>query len=73
MRYNEGGMKVWDYNVPENWEPTTDREWVWWLARKINYDDWEGLNETRVRQYFPQLKRYLHPGKRRMLELYLYE
>lgn len=65
-------MKAWDYNLPKNWRPQTEAEWAWFLARKINYDDLEGLNKATVRKYFPLFKNELDPGKRILFEYYLY-
>lgn len=61
-------MFIWDYNLPKNWKPTTDKEWEWFLVRKINYDDFTGLHKATVKKYFPKIKKYLDPGKRAMLE-----
>lgn len=64
-------MHNWDYVIKEGWQPQTDEEWLWYLERKINYDDWEGLRKEWIQRYFDQLKHRLDPGKRLMLELYL--
>ncbi len=61
----------WDYNLKKNWQPTTERQWIWYLERKINYGDWEGLKREQVQRFFPKLKDRLDPGKRKMLQLYL--
>ena len=63
-------MKIWDYNLPKNWRPKNERQWLWYLERKINYDDWKGLENKIVKKYFQKLKTRLDPGKRIMLELY---
>jgi len=63
-------MKIWDYKLPKNWKPKTEKEWLWYLERKINYDDWKGLKSAIIRKYFTKLKKKLDPGKRKMLELY---
>lgn len=63
-------MWNWDYDLPKKWQPKTDRQWLWYLERKINYDDWKGLKKGIIKKYFPQLKRRLDPGKRKMLETY---
>lgn len=63
-------MKLWDYNLPKNWRPETEEQWLWYLARKINYDDWKGLKTGFIKKYFPKLKKHLDPGKRKMLELF---
>lgn len=60
----------WDYNLAENWQPKTDRQWLWYLGRKINYDDWDGLKKEQIKRYLPQLRGKIDPGKFLMLELY---
>lgn len=64
-------MHNWDYNLPKNWQPKTDRQWLWYLERKINYDDWQGLKKETIKKYFPRLKDRLDPGKREMFKYYL--
>ena len=64
-------MYIWDYNLPKKWKPKTKRQWLWYLERKINYDDWKGLNKKIIKKYFPLLKKRLDPGKREMLKNYL--
>lgn len=61
-------MKNWDYDLPKNWQPKTDYEWRWFLERKINYDDFKGLNMRKVKQYFGKLK--IDQGKRLLLKAY---
>ncbi len=61
---------VWDYDLPKNWKPETKNEWLWVLERKINHNDWKGLNMGIIKKYFPALKKRLDPGKRMMLEFY---
>lgn len=61
-------LKTWDYNLRKNWKPKNEFEWIWYLERKINYDDWKGLDEKIISRYLPKLK--LDPGKRLLLELY---
>jgi hypothetical protein len=61
---------LWDYKLPKNWKPKTDWQWLWYLERKINYDDWKGLKKEIIKKYFPKLKNRLDPGKRKMLELF---
>ncbi len=61
----------WDYDIPKNWRPETETQWLWYLERKINYDDWKGLTKEIIKKYFPKLKKRLDPGKRKMLEVYL--
>ena len=61
----------WDYNIiRKDWQPKTDRQWLWYLERKINYDDWEGLKKEQIKKYLPQLEKRIDPGKFLMLELY---
>ena len=64
---------VWDYDIGKNWRPKTEREWLWYLARKINYGDWEGMRKEDLVKYWQKLKNKLDPGKRRMLEHFLAE
>lgn len=59
---------LWDYKIKKNWHPHTPAEWIWYLERKINYDDWRNLNEEDIRKYFPKLK--LDPGKKLLLKAY---
>jgi len=56
--------------LPKGWKSKTKRQWLWYLERKINYDDWQGLKERTIRKYFPFLKKRLDPGKREMLKNY---
>ncbi len=63
-------MKIWDYNLPRNWKPKNERQWLWYLERKINYDDWKGLKKAIIKRYFQKLKKRLDPGKKKMLEFY---
>jgi hypothetical protein len=60
----------WDYDLPKDWQPKTEKEWLWYLERKINYDDWNGLRDEDIRRYFPKLKPRLDPGKRKLLAFY---
>lgn len=64
-------MWVWDYDLPKNWLPKTDQEWEWFLVRKINYDDFAGLEKEAIIKYFPKIKKMLDTGKRAMLENFL--
>ena len=64
-------MKIWDYDLPADWQPQTDAEWEWFLIRKINYGELEGLSEKKLKKHYPQIKRQLDPGKRDMLANYL--
>lgn len=61
---------IWDYDIKENWQPKNLSQWLWYLERKINYDDWKGLNKKIVKKYFRKLRGRLDPGKIKMLEYY---
>lgn len=61
-------MKLWDYKLPKNWKPKTDEAWIWYLERKINYGDFNGLKAAVVKKYFRKLR--LDEGKRLMFENY---
>lgn len=61
----------WDYDIPDNWKPTTDLEWEWFLVRKINYGDYNVLHKEAIRKYFTRIRKKLDPGKARMLEHFL--
>ena len=64
-------LKVWDYHLPKNWKPKTPAEWQWFLVRKINYGNWEGLTKKDIKKWYPKIKHLLDPGKRAMLEEFL--
>lgn len=59
---------TWDYNLPKNWQPTTDYEWRWFLERKINYDDFGGLDMNKVKQMLGKLN--IDEGRKLMLKAY---
>ena len=61
-------MKNWDYNLPKNWQPTNAASWIWYLERKINYDDWRDLKPKIIKKYLGKLK--LDAGKKIMLQNY---
>lgn len=63
-------MFNWDYDLPKNWKPKTDEEWIWYLTRRINYGEFKGLKKEIVKKYFPKIKKFLDQGKRLMLEYY---
>ncbi|MBI1869465.1 hypothetical protein HYS11_00665 [Candidatus Gottesmanbacteria bacterium] len=63
-------MWVWDYDLPAGWKPKTPQEWEWFLVRKINYGDFNGLKRDIVKQYFPRIRTQIDPGKRAMLEAF---
>jgi len=60
-------MELWDYQLPKNWQPQNDEQWQWFLVRKINYGEFKGLEKGKLKEYFPQIKKFLDPGKREML------
>lgn len=62
---------VWDYDLPDDWEPKTDDEWEWYLVRKLNYNDLTGVTNELLKRYFPALGKELDPGKRFLLRYYL--
>lgn len=62
-------MKLWDYKLSKGWQPKTRHEWLWYLERKINYDDWKGLEGWMLKKYAPSLK--LDPGKRLLVRAYV--
>lgn len=64
-------MIIWDYNIDKKWIPVTDTQWEWFLVRKINYDDFEGLSKEIVKKYFPRIKKSLDSGKQAMLEYFI--
>lgn len=64
-------MWIWDYNIKNNWQPHTEKQWEWFLVRKINYGDFKGLKKDIVKKYFPKIKELLDPGKKKMLEYFL--
>ncbi len=64
-------MLVWDYKMPQDWEPASDVAWRWFLVRKINYGDFGGLSVKMLNKYFPAIKKQLDPGKRAMFQYFL--
>ncbi len=62
-------MITWDYEIKKNWKPQNEEGWLWYLERKINYDDWKGLNKLAFKKYLPKLKIPL--GKKLMIKAYL--
>lgn len=64
-------MWIWDYKLPKSWKPKTDREWQWFLVRKINYGDFAGVTKEMIKKFFPKIQKMLDPGKRAMLEHFL--
>lgn len=64
-------MFTWDYQIPKDWKPKTPEEWEWFLVRKINYEDLQGITKDILKKYFPHIKMRLDPGKKILLEHYL--
>lgn len=62
---------AWDYDLPDDWQPKTDAEWAWYLVRKINYEDLDGITPEILARYVPTLDKELDPGKRTLLMYYL--
>ena len=50
-------MWNWDYDLPKNWQPKTDEEWIWYIERVVNYGprDNDKLNKHIIRKYFDRL------------------
>ncbi len=61
-------LKNWDYNLPKNFQPQNDYQWRWFLERRINYDQFRGLDIKQVKRYLPTLK--IDEGKRLLLKAY---
>ncbi|MBI2430617.1 MAG: nucleotidyl transferase AbiEii/AbiGii toxin family protein [Candidatus Levybacteria bacterium] len=66
-------MWVWDYNIKNNWQPTTDQEREWFLVRKINYGDFKGVKKDMLKKHFQQIQYRLDPGKRAMIENFFHQ
>lgn len=51
-------MYTWDYDLPKNWKPANDYEWVWYIERVINFgaDDKDRLKKDVVKKYFDKLR-----------------
>ncbi|OGK08839.1 hypothetical protein A2767_07160 [Candidatus Roizmanbacteria bacterium RIFCSPHIGHO2_01_FULL_35_10] len=66
-------MFNWDYNLPKNWKPNTDEEWIWYIERIVNYGATKGekLDKNIVKKYFPQLR--LEKERKEYLKFLLYE
>lgn len=63
-------MFIWDYKLDKNWKPKHQEELEWFLVRKINQGDFEGLKKTVIKENFEKIKKYLDPGKALMLEYF---
>jgi hypothetical protein len=64
-------MQIWDYRIQSDWKPKSEKEWAWFLVRKINYGEFKNLPKNILRRLFPRIKKLLDPGKRAMLTNYL--
>lgn len=66
-------MKNWDYDLPKNWKPKTDTEWIWYIDRVVNYGVTgnEKLDKNTVKKYFDKLK--LGSDTKEYLKFLLYE
>ncbi len=65
-------MHVWDYNLPKNWKPKTDQEWIWYLERLINYGlGGDKLNRKQLKKYFNRIK--MADNTKAFLELLLWK
>lgn len=60
-------MWIWDYKIKRNWKPKNEKEWAWFLARRINYGEFKGLPQKMIKKLLPRIKKFLDPGKRAML------
>ena len=60
----------WDYDLPDDWQPITDKEWEWFLVRKLNYGDYGGLTRAIIKNYFHAIKPQLDPSIRALFENY---
>lgn len=62
-------MIIWDYKLKKGWKPQTDLEWRWYLERKINYDDWKGLEVEKLKKFLARIK--IPESKRLLLKIFL--
>lgn len=63
-------MLNWDYDLPKNWKPKTDAEWIWYLTRLINYGLYkERLNPRMLKKYLHRLK--VDPYRKNFLQFLL--
>lgn len=51
-------MLNWDYDLPKNWMPKSDSEWVWYIERVVNFGPREKdkLKKSIVKKYFNRLR-----------------
>lgn len=59
----------WDYNIDKNFQPKTDAEWIWYIERQINYNDWKNIPLEKLLKYYSQL--HIDEGKKLMLQAFL--
>lgn len=60
-------MLNWDYQLPKNWQPKNDAQWIWYLERSINYGLFnKKLNLFMVKKYLPKLK--IDPLRKKYIE-----
>lgn len=66
-------MYNWDYDLPKDWKPKTDAEWIWYITRVVNYGTTqkEKLDKHTVKKYFDKLT--LDPDTKEYLKFLLYE
>lgn len=66
-------MYNWDYDLPKNWQPKTDWEWIWYIERVVNYgaDKGDRLDKKMVKKYLSQLR--LDKNLKEFLKFLLYE
>ncbi|OGG12709.1 hypothetical protein A3D77_03840 [Candidatus Gottesmanbacteria bacterium RIFCSPHIGHO2_02_FULL_39_11] len=62
---------LWDYDLADNWRPQTPQTWEWFLVRKLNYGEYEGLTRKDIQTHFPQIKKRLDPGVADMIAHFL--
>ncbi len=62
-------MFYWDYDIPDNFQPSTDEEWIWYIERQIYYNDWKNIPLKKLMQYKDKLK--LDEGKQLLLKAFL--
>lgn len=62
-------MFYWDYDIPKNFQPSTDEEWIWYIERQIYYNDWKNIPLKKLLQYENKLK--LDEGKQLLLNAFL--
>ncbi|OGG17368.1 hypothetical protein A3D78_04105 [Candidatus Gottesmanbacteria bacterium RIFCSPHIGHO2_02_FULL_39_14] len=66
-------MLNWDYDLPKNWQPKTDQEWIWYIERVINYgpQNREKLSKSMIKKYFSRLR--LEKDRKEYLRFLLYD